>query len=116
MKTHDRPEARGKAGVTLIEMLVVVTIIALFVALGRSASMFKRADEARVTAARAQINNLSDRAGRVQTRYRHLPHDRAGSAALRVAPDDMPQWNGPVLAAGRSAGSVGPPVYLQVSG
>ena len=35
----------GQAGVTLIEMLVVVTIIGLFVALV-GPSLFKRADEA----------------------------------------------------------------------
>ncbi|HXG31732.1 MAG TPA: type II secretion system protein GspG, partial [Bryobacteraceae bacterium] len=43
-----------QAGVTLIEMLVVVTIIALFAALvGRN--LFKQSDKARVAAARAQI-------------------------------------------------------------
>ena len=36
----------GQAGVTLIEMLVVVTIIGLFVALV-GPSLFKRADEAK---------------------------------------------------------------------
>ena len=52
-----RKNIRRQAGVTLIEMLVVVTIIALFVALV-APSMLKKGDTARVTAARAQINSF----------------------------------------------------------
>src|ERR1035441_10880350 len=47
----------AQAGVTLIEMLVVVTIIGLFVALV-GPSLFKRADEAKVTVTRSQIDNF----------------------------------------------------------
>src|SRR6185437_5830343 len=46
---------RREAGVTLIEMLVFVTIIALFAALVLP-KMMGQADKARKTAARAQIN------------------------------------------------------------
>ena len=52
-----RNRKRNRAGVTLIEMLVVVTIIGLFVALV-APSMFKKADQARITAARSQIQNF----------------------------------------------------------
>ena len=48
---------RLQSGLTLIEMLVVVTIIALFAALVGPA-MFKQGDKARVTAARAQMNSF----------------------------------------------------------
>jgi general secretion pathway protein G len=48
---------RRQAGVTLIEMLVVVTIIALFAALV-APRMLHRADTARAAAAKAQINSF----------------------------------------------------------
>src|ERR1039458_9642393 len=57
-QTTKRTRKRSaQAGVTLIEMLVVVTIIGLFVALV-GPSLFKRADEAKVTVTRSQIDNF----------------------------------------------------------
>ena len=52
-----RNRKRAQAGVTLIEMLVVMTIIALFAALV-APSMLKHGDAARVTQARAQSQNF----------------------------------------------------------
>jgi general secretion pathway protein G len=49
-----RNRRRGQAGVTLIEMLVVVTIIALFVAIV-APNMMHRADIAKQTAARLRV-------------------------------------------------------------
>ncbi|RPI11822.1 MAG: prepilin-type N-terminal cleavage/methylation domain-containing protein, partial [Acidobacteriales bacterium] len=46
-----------QAGVTLIEMLVVVTIIALFAMLV-APRLLRKTDTARITAARAQINSF----------------------------------------------------------
>jgi type II secretion system protein G len=54
---NSQKKRRGDAGVTLIEMLVVVSIIALFAALV-APSMFQQGDKARVVAARVQINNF----------------------------------------------------------
>src|SRR5215831_14971224 len=59
---QQRKRQRRQAGVTLIEMLVVVTIIALFAALV-APNMFRQGDKARVTATRAQINNLKTALG-----------------------------------------------------
>jgi general secretion pathway protein G len=87
---------RSQAGVTLIEMLVVVTIIALFAALV-APKMLRRADAARVTAARAQINAFSTALGAYKLDTSTFPTSEQGLAALRVKPPDMPLWNGPYL-------------------
>ena len=47
---------RSQSGVTLIEMLVVVTIIALFAALVMP-KLFHKADVAKITAAKTQIHS-----------------------------------------------------------
>src|SRR5471030_280761 len=86
---------RAQAGVTLIEMLVVVTIIGLFVALV-APGMFKRADQARVTAARAQIQNFMTAMGTYKLDTGGFPTTEQGFAALRVKPADANQWNGPI--------------------
>lgn len=87
---------RSQSGVTLIEMLVVVTIIALFAALV-APKMLKRADAARMTAARAQINAFSTALGAYKLDTSLYPTTEQGLAALRVRPANMPLWNGPYL-------------------
>ena len=93
---QQRKRQRRQAGVTLIEMLVVVTIIALFAALV-APSMFKQGDKARVAATHAQINNFEDRAGAVQARHRRLPDHRAGPGGAARPPANVAQWDGPYL-------------------
>ena len=87
---------RNQAGVTLIEMLVVVTIIGLFVALVGPA-LFRRADEAKITAARAQIDNFMTALGTYKLDVGVFPTTEQGLAALRVRPADVAQWNGPYM-------------------
>ena len=87
---------RRQAGVTLIEMLVVVTIIGLFVALV-APNMFKSADKARVTSARAQMQNFMTALGTYKLDTGLFPATEQGLAALRVKPPDSTQWNGPYL-------------------
>ncbi len=87
---------RGQAGVTLIEMLVVVTIIGLFVALV-APSMFKNADKARVTAARSQLENFMTALGSYKLDTGAFPTTEQGLQALRVKPQDVAQWAGPYM-------------------
>jgi general secretion pathway protein G len=91
-----RKRTRRQAGITLIEMLVVVTIIALFAALV-GPSLFKQSDTARVTAARAQINSLMTALGTYKLDTGMFPTTEQGLQALRVKPSDANQWNGPYL-------------------
>lgn len=97
MKNQRRTRRRrGQSGVTLIEMLVVVVIIGLFVALV-APNMFKRADMAKVTAAKAQIEQLMTALGTYKLDTGQYPTTEEGLQALRVKPADAAQWNGPYM-------------------
>jgi general secretion pathway protein G len=93
---QERKRKRRQAGVTLIEMLVVVTIIALFAALV-APNMFKQSDKARVTAARVQINNFRTALGQYKLDTGIFPTSEQGLAALRMSPANVNQWAGPYL-------------------
>ncbi|HLJ18304.1 MAG TPA: type II secretion system major pseudopilin GspG [Bryobacteraceae bacterium] len=87
---------RNERGVTLIEMLVVVTIIALFAALV-APKMLGKADAAKRTAARAQIESFMTALGAYKLDTGRYPSTEAGLQALRTRPDNEPQWSGPYL-------------------
>src|SRR5580704_16998100 len=87
---------RGQAGVTLIEMLVVVVIIGLFVALV-APNMFRSADKARVTATRSQIEQLRTALGTYKLDTGLFPSTEQGLQALRAKPGDASTWNGPYI-------------------
>jgi general secretion pathway protein G len=86
-----------RAGVTVIEMLVVVTIIALFVSIV-GPRLFKAADSARVTAARGQINGFMQALLLYKNSTGVFPTTQQGLAILRVkSADAPPNWDGPYL-------------------
>jgi general secretion pathway protein G len=87
---------RYRAGITLIEMLVVVTIIALFAALV-APRMFKQSDRARVTLAHAQINAFMTALAAYKLDTGVFPSTEEGLQALRVKPANLDQWQGPYL-------------------
>jgi general secretion pathway protein G len=89
-------DRRAQAGVTLIEMLVVVTIIGLFVALVAPA-MFKKADSARITAARSQMENFMTALGSYKLDTGAFPTTEQGLQALRAKPQDVNLWAGPYM-------------------
>jgi len=96
-KTTKRNRKRaGQAGVTLIEMLVVVTIIALFAAIV-APRMLKKSDAARQTAARAQINSFMTALGAYKLDTGIFPTTEAGLRALREKPQGVNNWQGPYL-------------------
>jgi general secretion pathway protein G len=88
---------RRSAGVTLIEMLVVVAIIGLFLAIV-APGMFKQADKARITATRDQIRSFMTALGSYKLDTGVFPTTEQGLAALRAKPsEDVTGWNGPYL-------------------
>jgi general secretion pathway protein G len=85
---------RRQAGVTLIEMMVVVVIIALFAALVLP-RMMGQADKARKTAARAQINAFMTALGSYKLDTGGYPTTEQGLQALRAKPENASNWQGP---------------------
>lgn len=99
MKTTNRrrnSRRQNSRGITLIEMLVVVTIIALFVGLV-GVNVFKQADKAKQVAARAQISDFMNALGIYRLDAGTYPPTSLGMSVLRVKPDNAVQWNGPYL-------------------
>jgi general secretion pathway protein G len=86
----------GQAGVTLIEMLVVMMIIGLFAALV-APRLFRKSDTARITATRAQINSFMTALGAYKLDTGTFPTTEQGLQALRVQPPGLTQWQGPYL-------------------
>ncbi|MBI3473832.1 MAG: type II secretion system major pseudopilin GspG [Candidatus Solibacter usitatus] len=87
---------RAQAGLTLIEMLVVVTIIALFAALV-GPQLFKQTDKARVVAAQTQIQNFETALGAYKLATGLFPSTEQGLQALRIKPANLNNWDGPYL-------------------
>jgi general secretion pathway protein G len=87
---------KQQRGVTLIEMLVVVVIMGLFVGLV-GVNLFKRADEAKRTAARSQIDSFMTALGAYKLDTGSFPNTDQGLQALRVKPEGSDQWAGPYL-------------------
>lgn len=96
MSKNMRNRRRGQSGVTLIEMLVVVTIIALFIAIV-APNMMHRADIAKQTAARTQMHNFMVALGTYKLDTGNYPSSEQGLTALRVKPENVNNWQGPYL-------------------
>ncbi len=92
-----RRHKTAQAGVTLIEMLVVVTIIALFAAYA-GLRLWPQADKARVTAARSQIESFMGAVGTYKMDVGVFPNSEQGLQSLRIAPQGVENWHGPYLA------------------
>src|ERR1700722_17786259 len=86
--------SRRQAGVTLIEMMVVVTIIALFAALVLP-KMMQSADRAKVAKAHADINAFSTALGAYKLDTGVFPSTEQGLRALREKPEAVENWQGP---------------------
>ena len=95
MKTNRR--RASQSGITLIEMLVVVTIIALFVGLV-GVNVLKQGDKARITVARTEIASLENALTLYKLDTGTFPSTALGLAALNVKPEGAANWAGPYLA------------------
>ncbi len=88
---------KRRAGVTLIEMLVVLVIIGLFASYV-GLRLWPQTDRARVTAAKAQIASFMSALDTYKMDVGVFPTTEMGLRALRVRPANLAQWAGPYLA------------------
>ena len=93
MKTKRRKSERG---VTLIEMLVVITIIGLIAGLV-TVNVIRQGESAKRTAAKAQISSFMNALGIYRLDTGSYPATSQGLQALRVKAGDLPNWAGPYL-------------------
>lgn len=87
---------RRRRGLTLIEMMVVVTIIAMFGALVLP-RFLGQADKGRKTAAKEQIVQYLTALGAYKLDTGNYPTTEQGLAALRTKPASVNNWQGPYL-------------------
>ncbi len=104
-----------RAGVTLIEMLVVVVIIAVFAAVV-GPRLLNQGDKARVVAARQQLENFGLALGQYHLDTGGYPSTEQGLAALRVQPSRSRTMARAVSAKGCCARSLGACVRVQIPG
>ena len=86
----------ARAGFTLLELLVVVTIIALLVGYV-GPRLFGQVSKSEMTTAKAQIDALEKAVDQYRLDTGHYPTTEMGLAALATRPQNEPKWNGPYL-------------------
>jgi general secretion pathway protein G len=91
-----RARRTAEAGFTLIEMLVVITIIGLIMALV-APRVLNYLGEAKVKAARIQIESLGSALDLYYLDAGRYPTSSEGLAALVARPGNSATWNGPYL-------------------
>ena len=85
-----RPTGLGQQGFTLIELMVVLLILGILGALVVP-RLIDRADDARVTAAKTDVNNLSQALKMYRLDNLAYPSSGQGLQALVQKPDTEPQ-------------------------
>ena len=94
-----RPDRDGERGFTLVEMLVVLTIIGLIMALVGPRVLTYLA-ESKVKAAKIQIESFSSALDLYHIDVGRYPSTSEGLAALVRQPGGVRAWNGPYLRTG----------------
>ncbi len=97
-RDRDRPRS-GEAGFTLIEMLVVITIIGLIMALV-GPRVLNYLSDSKVKAAKIQIESFKSALDLFYLDTGQYPPTSEGLAALVHTAGNVPAWNGPYLKGG----------------
>jgi general secretion pathway protein G len=98
--TPRRAWRAASAGYTLIEMLVVLTIISLILGLV-GPRVLSYLSESRVKTAKLQIESFSSALDLFFVDEGRYPSDQEGLAALVERPGNVEVWNGPYVKGGR---------------
>ncbi len=86
----------SEGGFTLAEIMLVIAILGILVSIVIP-RLTGRSKEARVQAARLQIENLSMALDAYEFDCGHYPNSQDGLEALREAPPTAANWKGPYL-------------------
>ena len=95
-RTRDR---NGEAGFTLVEILVVITIIGLIMAIV-GPRVLNYLGESKVKAAKIQIESFNSALDLYYLDVGSYPNSNDGLAALVQRPGNAESWNGPYLKGG----------------
>jgi len=93
---HARHERRSQDGFTLVEILVVITILGILVAVV-APQVTGRIDQAKVTKAKLEIKAFSDALERYAIDTGDYPSTEEGLQALFTEPTSVTGWQGPYL-------------------
>jgi general secretion pathway protein G len=97
--TKLRGRRRSEGGFTLIEILVVITIIALIMSLV-GPRVLNYLGESKVKAAKIQIQSFGSALDLFNLDTGRYPTSNEGLTALVQSPGSIPAWNGPYLKGG----------------
>ena len=90
------PRLPGDAGLTILELLIVLVILSLIGAVV-GVQVMGQFDRARVDVARLQLRQLQNALTLFQLDARRYPSVAEGLGALLAAPGETPGWRGPYL-------------------
>lgn len=97
MQKQDRTKKQQRRrGITLIEMLVVLTIIGLLAAVV-GPRVFNMTDKGRITACRMQMSKFMDALTGYKADTGAFPTTEQGLQALWQKPENVPNWAGPYM-------------------
>jgi general secretion pathway protein G len=94
-----RPRSKGEEGFTLVEMLVVITIIGLIMALV-GPRVLNYLGESKIKAARIQIESFESSLDLFYLDAGRYPSTTEGLTALVQRPAGIASWSGPYLKTG----------------
>lgn len=92
---RSQPQSKSERGFTLIEIMVVLVILGLLIAIV-APNIIGRGDEARVTAAEAQMRSIANALDLYRLDNSHYPSTQQGLEALVSKPSGSPEprnWN-----------------------
>lgn len=96
MRIRSQQNRIRRGGFTLVELLLVLAILAILAGIVLP-KMAGRTEQARVTAAKAEIATFSTALGAFEVDNGFYPKGRNGLEALIVKPNNAQNWHGPYL-------------------